>query len=177
MKPGHRRHPKFVVFDEVRMTTVPRYKTSELSGDEWRTSVRVQLLFKEVVIVEKSFSAMAAAVMYLGPLMDELPIPDKVLDLEKGYCDQPGCANAAVSKYRLKKLYSAHGEELAERDKPWPYEYRQFCRKHLRRGDGALEDADDNYEIIEGPGPDASTNKEESPAVFGGVIDLTDKHN
>ena len=26
-------------FDEVRLVTVPRYKTSELSGDEWRISI------------------------------------------------------------------------------------------------------------------------------------------
>lgn len=172
MKPVHRRHPKFAIFDEVRMTTVPRYKTSEMSGDEWRTSVVVQLFFKGHLIREKSFSNIDAAVTYLGPLMDESPIPTKVLELEKTLCDQPGCKEEAVSKYRLKKLYSARGEELAEREKPWPYEYRQFCQKHLRRGDGALEDADRNYEVVEGPGPAATTNTDESPAVFGGVIDL-----
>ena len=33
-------------YDEVRITTVPRYKTSSLSGDEWRTSARIQILRK-----------------------------------------------------------------------------------------------------------------------------------
>ena len=38
--------PDAQAFDAVRITTVPRYKTSGLSGDEWRISAHVELLRK-----------------------------------------------------------------------------------------------------------------------------------
>ena len=34
--PHFERHPDDEWYDEVRIVTVPRYKTSGLSGDEWR---------------------------------------------------------------------------------------------------------------------------------------------
>jgi hypothetical protein len=36
--------PDAQAFDEVRIKTVPRYKTSGLSGDEWRISATIQLM-------------------------------------------------------------------------------------------------------------------------------------
>lgn len=43
-------------YDEIRITTVPRFKTSELSGDEWRVSTHVVVLRKGRVVAEKSWS-------------------------------------------------------------------------------------------------------------------------
>jgi len=45
--------PDAQAFDEVRITTVPRYKMSGLSGDEWRISGKIQLLRKGRVVAEK----------------------------------------------------------------------------------------------------------------------------
>src|SRR5207237_1236850 len=56
-------------------------------------------------------------------------------------------------------------------------EWRAFCRKHLRRGDAGLDDADDNYEVVSGPGPDEAQGweQDESPSIFGGTITVTPK--
>lgn len=43
-------------WDEVRIVTIPRYKMSGLSGDEWRVSARLQILRKGVIFHERSFS-------------------------------------------------------------------------------------------------------------------------
>ena len=49
--------PDAQAFDEVRITTVPRYKMSGLSGDEWRISGKIQLLRKGKVVAEKGCEA------------------------------------------------------------------------------------------------------------------------
>jgi len=76
-------------------------------------------------------------------------------------CCQPGCVELLVSVYRLKHRfcvgghksdaghsYTKHGE-----DETVVSDVRGFCVKHLRRGDCGLEDSDDNYEVVSGPGP------------------------
>lgn len=170
-KPSHKRHRDFEIFDEITMRVVPRYKTSGMSGDEWRTSVVVELRFKGATIITRSFSTMDTAIRHLGTFTDQDMVPDGVIDLEKTGCDQPGCPNLAESRYVLKELFSRSGHKLDPSDTHFKY-YRKFCKKHLRRGDGGREDSDRNYDVTDSPGPDGSTNKEESPAVFGGVIEL-----
>lgn len=39
--------PDAQAFDEVRITTVPRWKESELSGDEWRISAKMEFLNRD----------------------------------------------------------------------------------------------------------------------------------
>jgi len=39
-------------FDEIRIRTIPRYKTSGLSGDEWRISMVTEFLRKGKVVHE-----------------------------------------------------------------------------------------------------------------------------
>ncbi len=48
----HKRLRDFESFDEIRLKVVPRYKTSGLSGDEWRTGVLIEFMFKGQVIEE-----------------------------------------------------------------------------------------------------------------------------
>lgn len=50
--------------------------------------------------------------------------------------------------------------------------HRRFCMVHLRRGDCDFEDADSNYVVVDGPGPNEAEGWEgfESPSAFGGVI-------
>ncbi len=69
----------------------------------------------------------------------------------KTLCAQPGCANPHVSVYRLKKRYCHQGHAT---DPVFSEDVRGFCAKHLRRGDCGLDDADANYEVVSGPGPD-----------------------
>ena len=175
-KDWHRRHPDFTSFDRIELEVVPRYKTSGLSGDEWRTGVRAKFFFKGEVVHESTFGDMHVAMMVLPHtwLEAQSPIPERIMQIEKTMCDQPGCSEDFVSKFRLKRLTSDSGEYLDPADQHLSY-FRQFCRKHLRRGDCGREDSDANYELISGPGPGESSNTEESPAVFGGVIDLEKK--
>jgi hypothetical protein len=170
----HRRHHDWEVFDHIELKVVPRYKTSGLSGDEWRVSVQARFFFKGLVVHETHFHDMRSALAMLPHevAVATCPIPQKVIELEKTTCDQVGCHREAVSKYRLKRLTSEHGEYLHESEGAYANYVRRFCKRHLRRGDCGREDADDNYEVIEGPGPDDSSNPEESPSEFGGVVQV-----
>ena len=167
----HKRHRDHEAFDEVRMKVVPRYKTSELSGDEWRYSVHVDLLFKGEVVATERYGTMDYAAKALCVFMEKAscPVSDEWIALEKKRCDQVGCPNDAVSRFQLKELYDRTGHKLDPGDTPSEH-YRQFCQTHLRRGDGGREDSDRNYEVIEGPGPGETTNTQTSPSAFGGVI-------
>ena len=137
--------PDAQAFDEVRIITVPRYKQSGLSGDEWRISVETQFYRKGVLIFSIGHRNIETAcgfayANYLGGIDD-----GKAYFAGDGKtCDQEGCSNSATVKYRLIKLFSREGYEST----PYTKTYRHFCDKHSQRGDCALEDADRNYEII-----------------------------
>jgi hypothetical protein len=151
----HKRHPSFEAFDEIRIFTVPRYKTSGLSGDEWRTAAHVDFFFKGRLVHQTGFRDVETAIAMLPGAVAEAtsPIPTGVIDAEKVACDQTGCSKDAIARYFLKELYSARGEKLDASEKHARY-YRQFCEVHLQRGDCGLEDADRNYEPATGsPGP------------------------
>lgn len=225
-----KRHRDDEWFDEIRLetetgpilrlVTVPRYKTSGLSGDEWRTSGQIQYMTDDGwAPFDRAVMNLEAATMALYPglytshpalhnvvttsidfyrkgrLEYRSTYDDQVLPLihaaghlpwatvlagenviaayewEK-WCFQPGCPNLAVSTYQIIKEYSRWGDEIPQ-PLPEPY-HRRFCKRHLQRGNAGLEDADSNYIVIDGPGPDEAEGwgEDESEAVFGGVIDL-----
>jgi hypothetical protein len=172
----HRRCRDFASFDRIELKVTPRYKTSGLSGDELRTGVVISFFFKGEQVHETFFTSMRTAVMFLGAEWTKAqePIPIRVIEIEEKKCDQPGCHRDAIGRYQLKRLTSDHGESLHESEHTHHY-FRKFCRRHLRRGDCGREDSDENYEPLDGVGPDDSSNLEESPAAFGGVIELTDE--
>lgn len=206
----------------VSMDVRYRYKTSGLSGDEWRTSVRTQVWSdaKGFVTVDARVKTLEHACAGLYPILytqcselhevviesiefrrkehlsyrsdcsgrglsllhaaGHLPWalvktgdePLGLLDTSERYCFQPGCSNDAVSLYKLKELYhwsSGHTPLPALGDY-----HRRFCKLHLRRGDCGLEDADSNYEVICGPGPEGAEGweKHERKSVFGGIAHL-----
>lgn len=129
-------------FDEVRITTVPRYKQSELSGDEWRISAKIEFLLKGQVRHTETTSSIASACHHLGYHHDHAA--DSGLAYYGGldaYCDQEGCSELATRNYLCKKEYDRKGKEY---DFYTP-SYRLFCEKHKTRGDCGLEDADRNY--------------------------------
>ncbi len=145
--------PDAQAFDEVRIVTVPRYKTSGLSGDEWRISAAVQLWRKGRKIVEQSYrnveiACAFASAVYLGAIDDGHAYfgGDGIL------CDQEGCSDIATVFLKLKAEYCSRD---GHRSDPYQYDERPllrcFCEKHRTRGDCALDDADQNYEVIEDP--------------------------
>lgn len=162
----HRRLPEFESFDRIELQVVPRYKTSGMSGDEWRQHVSVKFYFKGEVVHETGWNGMRNALALLPGewIRAQEPIPNRVIALEhEGKCDQPSCAEQAVGRFKLKRLTADNGDYLDMSEQHLSY-YRQFCRKHLRRGDCGREDADDNYEPMDGIGPDSSSNVIESPS-------------
>lgn len=139
--------PDAQAFDEVRIVTVPRYKESELSGDEWRISARIEFWRKGKVVHSCLSRNVHTACSHVGYRHDE------ATDDAKGYfagegdvCDQEGCSNPATVYLRLKKGYERNSG--AERQLSHRGEYRCFCVRHQTRGDCGLEDADSNYEPI-----------------------------
>lgn len=171
--PYHKRLPDWEAFDEITMRVVPRYKTSGLSGDEWRQHVEVEFRFKGEKVGGFGARDMKAAAMLFGHhlLEQTCPIPERVIEIERAKCDQPSCTEPAVGRYLLKRLTSDRGEYLAQDEQSFAY-YRQFCRKHARRGDCGREDSDANYEPLDDLRPDDSSNLIESPSAFGGVVEL-----
>jgi hypothetical protein len=148
--------PDAQAFDEVRIFTVPRYKTSGLSGDEWRISATIQLLRKGKVVAERGAGTVESAAQFLPAFI--LQSIDDGLGYFAGegdVCDQEGCSNPATVTYKLKKHYCKEGHES---EIVFGAQIRRFCQKHSKRGDCGLDDADRNYELLEGtPGlPDES---------------------
>jgi hypothetical protein len=161
----HKRLPTFEAFDEIRIRIVPRFKTSGLSGDEWRHHAQTDFLFKGKVVGSAGWRNIETAVMALGQDLlraGDSGIPDEVIALEKTKCDQPSCQNDAVGRFEIKHAFGDRGEDIVQSDY---YRYfRQFCRVHIERGDCSREDSDDNYIPLDGVGPGDSTNTQESPA-------------
>jgi hypothetical protein len=153
-KPWYERLDDDEYFDEIHITTQPRYKTSGMSGDEWRTSARITVKRKGHVIVETSVNKIKSAAAFLPWLLMTMfendnaqRVPDEI---DEALCFQPGCSKPAVTIYKLKSDYCRNGK---------PHELHSetrvaFCQTHLRRGDCAFKDADANYELVSGPGPD-----------------------
>lgn len=152
-KPWYERHDDDEYFDEIIIKTRPRWKTSGMSGDEWRTSASITVKRKGHTILETSTNKIRSAAAYLPWLLLTMFEQDHVTRLpdflDHSLCFQPGCDNPAVSVYRLKQDYCASGKahELHTETR------LAFCRTHLERGDCGLKDSDSNYEVVSGPGP------------------------
>ena len=215
----------------LRARMVPRYKTSGLSGDEWRVGamwqqrindawedldgpyhdldtacraiycgvytshptwhnlecVSTRLLRKGHPVIEmtnagKSLPLLAA----LGHLPWTMVIwheqdhafSDRGIfggNATPDLCFQVGCAEPAISTYALKTRYARNGTASEAADGRGRRHARRFCIRHLRRGDCGLDDADNNYDVIGGPGPDGHrmrpTDESESRVV---VLDGAD---
>jgi hypothetical protein len=138
--------PDAQAFDEVRITTVPRYKQSGLSGDEWRISAKVELLRKGRVIVEKGFRNIETACNLLSAV-HALACDDGkgFFGGEGNFCDQEGCAERATVAYRKKANYCREGHRSEQHQTT----IRRFCDRHKVRGDCGLDDADAHYEPFE----------------------------
>lgn len=150
-KPRRALKPDAQAFDEIRIVTVPRFKQSGLSGDEWRISASIQFYRKGKLIMESGCSDIEHAAYLVGArYMEAVDHGNGYFAGEGDICDQEGCSAKATVALRVKKEYS--------RDNPheWNKEhdevvYRCFCDKHKRRGDQSFDDSDANYEKIEFP--------------------------
>lgn len=150
-RPRRALKPDAQAFDEVRIVTVPRYKQSEMSGDEWRISAEIHFYRKGKLIFSDACSNVENACYLVGSM--HMKATDNALGYFAGegdICDQEGCCEKATVTYKVKKEFS--------RDNPheWNKEHaelviRKFCNRHKRRGDSSFDDSDANYEEIELP--------------------------
>lgn len=144
--------PNRQFIDEVRIKTVPRFKTSWASGDEWRFSATTELLYKGRVFASDFYGDVQTAIERLPMLMYQEQ--DKLHSRRDdpyyaSKCDQEGCAEEAVVWY---ECITNHCNHCGKMD-PTPPEYgksRAFCANHSRRGNCSLTDADDCYRVFEG---------------------------
>lgn len=68
-QPSYLRHDDDEWIDEVRIVTVPRWKESELSGDEWRFSTRIELYRKGHLLARSGSGRLRNAVAILPSLL------------------------------------------------------------------------------------------------------------
>lgn len=146
-KPWHAMKPDAQAFDRIEIVTVPRYKESGLSGDEWRISANIIFYRKGVEVHRLRTRNIQSACHHIGYHHDAAVDDGKAFFAgERDVCDQEGCSAPATVWYRLKKRYTRDGDAKDARD----LEYRQFCSRHSTRGDCGLEDSDRNYEPLPG---------------------------
>lgn len=137
-------------FDEVIIKTVPRYKTSGLSGDEWRISGNCKLLRKGKVIHEFNMSNVKNCA-YSLPFHILRAGDDAKFYFAGGEddkCDQEGCSRIATTLYKLKNIY-CNEPYKHEGQKPDSDIHRGFCDYHKTRGNSDFEDQDSNYELVD----------------------------
>ncbi len=96
-KPWNDLRPDAQGFDEVRIVTVPRYKQSGLSGDEWRISASIQLWRKGKLIHERGVRNVEIGCAFASAVLYEAQDDGKAHFGGDGiHCDQEGCADAAT---------------------------------------------------------------------------------
>jgi hypothetical protein len=177
---SRRQRDKGQYIDEVTIRTVPRYKTSELSGDEWRYSVQVEMKRKGRTVWEDSYGSTREAIDNLAHVVRKRKFSDA---LEKtnvdDLCDQEGCSEPWTKTYKLK---TEACDGCGKREDPYGFSptpiVRKYCPRHATRGNCGIEDADDNYiDITPGADPSAPPppvpEEDKAPAFFGGVIDAS----
>jgi len=131
-------------FDEIRITTVPRWKESELSGDEWRISAKIEYLRNGVAQHEAyAKDTQTACGLAYYHYVNALDNGKGYFATEGEFCDQEGCKEQATIKYKLKDTYCREGHK----NEKFRDDYRQFCKRHKNRGDQSFEDSNNNYEI------------------------------
>lgn len=157
----HRWHRHHEIFDKIVIRIQERWKTSGLSGDEWRFSAITELYSKGHLIAAGGYGneidrALALAPWFIVQVIEGTTRDDDIersLQLkhkrEEQLCDQPGCPNPWTVRLRLKKVTASDGHFLDPEEYSYWVNYRRFCEKHEHRGDCSREDADDNYEVIE----------------------------
>ena len=94
-EPMHKRHSEQEVFDEINIRLIPRYKTSGLSGDEWRFNAHVECKCRGKTFHDFRARNVREAVMRLpGEFLNfGCPLPTEWINHEREMCDNPACSN------------------------------------------------------------------------------------
>lgn len=161
--------------DSVTMEQTERFKTSDISGDEWRFLTTVKLQWKGRVLAETTFGNMDNALRGVDAWVTSLydwgreggPL-ELDRELRVKLCFQPKCPNDAVSTFRLKEVWNRQGCCRTD-DNDWSSpQYVRYCNRHVARGDSGRTDSDGNMVLVDGPGltTEDTTDKPISEAVL-----------
>lgn len=165
--------------DEVRVITRERYKTSGMSGDEWRFHRVLQVFRKGRMLFERAFNGDVTEVVAFAPLaiaeFFDNGIPQELVGFDATLCFQPGCPNPATSEFEIIEEFGRQGERLHPEEGAYSVKRRKFCQKHLRRGDCGREDCDENYRLVSGYGPDQQDWDDANVVEAGRVVVRADK--
>jgi hypothetical protein len=137
-------------FDEIRLRIVPRYKTSDLSGDEWRISVVTEYYRKGTIIhtTQSGSDMQVAAGLLFGRLVEAQDNGIGYFAGDGVHCDQEGCNNKATVVYKIIQRWCVGGGNCGQKKESYGDQHRCFCDTHKQRGDCDLEDNDKNYELV-----------------------------
>lgn len=147
--------PDAQAFDEIKFITVPRYKMSGMSGDEWRISIKMEFWRKGKLIHTEEFAGQNMEKAMTFASHNYARACDNGLGLfagEYNCCDQEGCSKQATVTYKLKnEACNRCGDTKPAGEITGQAVIRKFCIEHKTRGDSSLEDQDKNYEKIDDP--------------------------
>lgn len=133
-------------FDKIIIETIPRYKQSELSGDEWRISASTKFYRKGKLVHETGSSNIYYAAILCGSHI--INAQDNGMGFfagERDICDQEGCEERATILAQKKFDWCKDGHKSETPSNA----YRLFCSRHAKRGDCGLDDSDLNYEKVQ----------------------------
>lgn len=111
----------------------------------------VVVLYSHGILVHSiGASSIQSALIQAVAVFDQFgpgKIVEKLAKARAERCAQPGCENPWTVLMHPIRRHDRRGNELVR-----PYsddEVRGFCDRHRHRGDCGLDDADDNYTIID----------------------------
>lgn len=141
----HQWHADAQPFDRIAVETVPRYKTSDASGCEWRFRVVTSFYWKGQKVGETAHGSALEAANNMRADWNSCLHSREEGDVPM--CDQEGCDQEATVFYELK---DAHCTPCGTaRESIFSY-VRWFCQAHSTRGDCGIDDADPNYTLLQG---------------------------
>jgi hypothetical protein len=176
------KRPDVQLFDEVTIRTKPYYKTSSMSGNEWRLSTEAVAKYKGHVIWEGDMRSAPDSLEAMARAMHTFEFERAREELDTTHlCDQEGCSDAWTHVYQVKNnacQSCGHLRPATDGVIETRPVVRKFCSRHAQRGDCGIDDAQSNYEVLVTPDkqevggiPQAETHGEdEQSAEYGGTI-------
>lgn len=148
--------------DDIHLRVVPRFKTSELSGDEWRISAVVEFSRKGHIVKTEPYHDLRTALAYISKYSASNMYPgnlgiigDVVDTLVQDYCMQPGCSEPWTVEYNMTTQGCSHCGDVKQVE--FTEHHRRFCEQHKNRGDSSLDDSERNYVDINAGGDSAGS--------------------
>jgi len=154
-------------YDEVTIRTIPRFKTSSASGNEWR--IKAEAIFRRKGVVLGTMTGSDAPSLAEQIRSGNIHWNTRAFDphVFDSFCAQDGCSEPGINTHRVLQTYCnscAHPERDMSPILGDTVLVRSFCARHSDRGDASYNDRNENYELIEGPGTVTTVSSDVSPS-------------